>query len=260
MRLIRFPRLLSAALAGVAVGAAVATGWNLTTPGGADVAGGSSDPTAPPAALAARADGGAADRGGGSEADIGQADNGGEPEPVPPPNLNRLKQPKEAYPVPDMPESPDEESSELTRIEYELQKLAWTAAGFVEDEPDTSCTEDEDTLTEEGDYEFTCTVSVSGEPVEFAIRAEVTDTEVQWEWTASSFAVSEKKVRYEAVRQSFKPGRVTCNFAGVQLVRIGTVDAIRCWVTRPDGDQMTYYGELLRDGSLVFRPESDPEG
>lgn len=258
MRLIRFPRLLSASLAGVAVGAIVATGWNLTTPDpgdAADEAGASS----PPAALAARADGGEEEQTDESDSDIGQAANGGDAAPMPPPDLNLLKQPKKAFPVPDLPSAPDEESAELTRIEHELEKLAWTAAGIVEDEPDTSCTEDEDTLTEEGDYDFSCTVTVSGQPVEFDIAAEVTDTEVQWEWTAARFAVSEKKVRYEAVRQSFKPGRVTCNFVGVQLVRIGTVDAIRCWVTRPDGDQMTYYGELLRDGSLVFRPGQESE-
>lgn len=256
MRLIRFPRLLSAALAGVAVGAVVATGWNLTAPGGETAA--ADNPTAsPPSALAARADGGADAEADAS--DIGQADNGGDAASVPPPDLKLLKQPKKPFPVPDLPGAPDEESAELTRIEHELENLARTAAGLVEDEPDTECSEDEDTLTEEGEYDFSCTVTVSDQPVEFDVFAEVTDTEVQWEWTAARFAVSDEKVRYEAIRQSFKPGRVTCNFVGVQLVRIGTVDAIRCWVTRPDGDQMTYYGELLRDGSLVFRPGQKSE-
>lgn len=255
MRLIRFPRLLSAALAGVAVGAAVATGWNLTSAPTGSTAGDA--PPTPAEALAARANGGSdrSDRAADDpDSDIGQAANGGEAATIPPPDFDLLEQPKKPYPTPDLPEPPDEEEPELTRIKYELEKLTWIAAGVVEKDPETSCTVDEDRLSEEGDYEFSCTVKVSDQPVTFDINAAVSDTEVQWEWTASRFAVTEEKVQYEAIRQSYKPGRVTCNFEGVQLVRIGAVDAIRCWVTRPDGDQMTYYGELLRDGSLVFRP------
>jgi len=247
----RFPRLLSAALAGIGVGAVVATSWNLgqvdADPSAVDTSRQLTERTPSPSARPSQADDAP----------------GAEPEPtapLPSPTVTYplLDQPTKPFAVSDFPDEPAEDAPELERIAFELQKVAWNAAGVVDEDTETTCTDDgdevgADVLSDVGDYAFDCEVSVGDRTVAFDVEADVSETRVEWEWSAARFAVSEEKILHEATRQAFKPSRVTCDAVGMQMFEIDLEDAIQCWVTGPDGEQVTYRGEVVRDGSLVFR-------
>lgn len=234
MRETRVPRLLSATIGAGAVGVAVVAGLQL-----------GQDPS-----------------GAGHDAAIGGARRSPSPSPTPTPTptpsptLEELDTADTPFPTPSFPDPPGKSSAELDRIGYQLRKVAWTSAGYVDPDTDTDCSVSEDDLIETGSYDFTCTVSFDDVKTSFAVTAKVKEKKVYWDYSAKKLPVSEKKATYELTRQAFEPARATCNLVGTEPVRVGDKKALRCWVTTADNTETTYEGELVPDGSLIFRPDS----
>jgi hypothetical protein len=177
--------------------------------------------------------------------------------PTPTVTLSPLPQPRKTFDTPRMPNAPSKTDTELMRIAYQLKTVVWESSGIVD--PKTTkarCTKSADEIIQVGRYAFTCDVSLWGSSTEFKVRAKVNRSAVEWSWSAKRLPVSEDKAVHEATRQSFKPARVTCDVTKLELVEVGVERGLTCWVTDVYNKSTPYYGELLPDGALAFRPKS----
>lgn len=179
-----------------------------------------------------------------------------EPEEEETVRLTALEQPDKEFGKPKLPEKPAEDSDELTHIVYLLESSSWTAAGMVDEEhTETDCSISSSELTQEGSYDFGCTVSLAGAKIEYDVTAEVKDKKVPITLDTEKLPVSEEKAVHEATRQSFKPARVTCDIVGVEAIRVGKQDGFTCWVTDVENQRTTYFGEVMEDGQLALRQQ-----
>jgi len=83
-------------------------------------------------------------------------------------------------------------------------------------------------------------------------RAKTGAKHITWDFKVARLPVTEKKVEYEASRQSFKPARVTCDIDGTELVPLGDPNAITCWVAQTDNTSVAYHGGLDDSGVITF--------
>lgn len=244
---LRLPRLAGAAAAALAVGVLVSGGWNITK----------ADPDEN--AVAEAGNGSGLPSGGGSPSDPTPGATGDE-EPTPTaPTLTPLPRPDKAYATPAMPKEPGKDASELERIEYKLETVAWTAAGQVyADDTTTECSVSEDDLIEVGSQKFTCNVRFADISTPFQVTAKTSETSVEWSWVVKQLPVTEEKAVHEITRVGFKPARVTCDLVDVELVEVDAGDGVTCWVTTTENTQITYNGTLAADGQLDFHRVGKP--
>ncbi|MBM7789217.1 hypothetical protein [Tenggerimyces flavus] len=177
------------------------------------------------------------------------------PSPSKPVTLPALKQPAKAFPNPKVPKAPDDDTPELTRLDFSLRQIAWNSLGVYDKKAETDCDISESKLAERGDHSFACDVMLTGGiTVRYEIDATVGTKDVKLKWNATYLPVSKPKALHELTRQSYKPAKVACSMEALKLVKVGKNDGLSCTVTDITGTNTTYFGELLNDGSLIFLP------
>ncbi len=172
--------------------------------------------------------------------------------PSPAASLRPMVQPTKPYTLPSMPPKPAK-ADELTLVGYGVKRVVWTSEGFVDPKTSAACdTTNAKLVVEKASLRFDCVVTAGGVRTAFAITSKTGAKHITWDFKVARLPVTEKKVEYEASRQSFKPARVTCDIDGTELVPLGDPNAITCWVAQTDNTSVAYHGGLDDSGVITF--------
>lgn len=176
-----------------------------------------------------------------------------EPTPTPTtptPTLEPLDQPAE-WEDPELLPDPGEDAPTLERLEYELVKQVWIAAG-VRAATEMSCDMTEHDLGIPGDYDYECIVTYDGVEVPYSVTTTTTDTTSTSVPSTDFTVLTKEKALHELTRQAIDPAEVSCDMDDSQLVMLDDPTGLSCEVIDVTGERQHYSGEVSANGGVFF--------